>query len=44
MAVTKRLRFEILRRDGFQCRYCRITPLAEQTGYRGAQHVAREAS
>lgn len=22
MAVSKRLRFEILRRDGFQCRYC----------------------
>lgn len=22
MAVTKRLRFEIFRRDGFQCRYC----------------------
>ena len=22
MAITKRLRFEILRRDGFRCRYC----------------------
>lgn len=22
MAISKRLRFEILRRDGFQCRYC----------------------
>lgn len=22
MAVSKRLRFEILRRDNFQCRYC----------------------
>jgi hypothetical protein len=24
--VTKRLRFEILRRDGFRCRYCGATP------------------
>ncbi len=24
--------------------YCRITPVAEQAGYRGAPHVAREAS
>lgn len=25
MAVSKRLRFEILRRDGFRCRYCGLT-------------------
>lgn len=26
MAVTKRTRFEVLRRDGFRCRYCGATP------------------
>lgn len=26
MAVSKRLRFEILRRDGYRCRYCGATP------------------
>lgn len=27
MSVGKRLRFEILKRDGFRCRYCGATPL-----------------
>ncbi len=26
MAVTKRTRYEVLRRDGFRCRYCGATP------------------
>lgn len=26
MAVSKRLRFEVLRRDGFACRYCGVKP------------------
>lgn len=24
MAVSKRARFEVLRRDGFECRYCHV--------------------
>lgn len=28
MTIGKRLRFEILKRDGFRCRYCGVTPLA----------------
>lgn len=27
MAISKRLRFEVLRRDGFRCTYCGATPL-----------------
>ena len=30
MAVSKRLRFEILNRDGFRCRYCGVTADDEQ--------------
>lgn len=40
MAVTKRLRFEILRRDGFRCRYCGLT--ATETALR-VDHVIPEA-
>jgi hypothetical protein len=40
VAVSKRLRFEVLRRDGFRCRYCGHT--AAQTELR-VDHVVAEA-
>lgn len=40
MAVSKRLRFEIFRRDGFRCRYCGATP--EHSELR-PDHVVPEA-
>lgn len=32
MAITKRVRFEVFRRDSFKCRYCGITATEEATG------------
>lgn len=30
MSVTKRLRFEVLRRDGYKCRYCGLEASATE--------------
>lgn len=40
MAVSKRLRFEILRRDGFRCRYCGLTAASAELR---VDHVIPEA-
>lgn len=40
MAISKRLRFEVLRRDGFRCTYCGATPAESELH---VDHVIPEA-